>query len=77
MIDACVVGRKDERWGESVHAVVVGSDPVDVEVLEVALRERLAGYKVPRSWEVRDAVPRSEAGKLLRRVVRAEVNGDR
>ncbi|MGV9861802.1 AMP-binding enzyme [Rhodococcus koreensis] len=58
--DACVV----ERRGERVHAVVVVADTVDVADLEIVLRER-RGYKVPRSWEVRDALRRSEAGEVV------------
>jgi long-chain acyl-CoA synthetase len=72
--DACVVGRPDERWGESVHAVVVterpGTEDGLAESLETELRGRVAGYKIPRSWTFVDALPRSAAGKLLRREVR-------
>lgn len=52
--DACVVGRPDEKWGESVHAVVVADRPgTDEEIaaaLGAELRSRIAGYKIPRSW---------------------------
>ncbi|TDC58482.1 acyl-CoA synthetase [Actinomadura sp. KC345] len=72
--DACVVGRPDEKWGESVHAVVVADRPgTHDEVaasLDAELRVRIAGYKVPRSWAFTAALPRSAAGKLLRREVR-------
>jgi long-chain acyl-CoA synthetase len=72
--DACVVGRPDEKWGESVHAVVVvdrsGSRGEVAASLEAELRARIAGYKIPRSWAFVEALPRSAAGKLLRREVR-------
>jgi len=75
--DACVVGRPDPHWGESVHAVVVVDTPEGREELEqrltAGLRERIAGFKVPRSFEFVGALPRSETGKLLRREVRARV----
>ncbi|WP_164477931.1 AMP-binding protein [Nocardioides pantholopis] len=72
--DACVVGRPDDRWGESVHAVVVLDRPGTAEDLAASLtaelRVKIAGYKIPRSWDFVDALPRSAAGKLLRREVR-------
>jgi long-chain acyl-CoA synthetase len=75
--DVCVVGRPDERWGENVHAVVVtdrpGTETELAEGLEQELRVKIAGFKVPRSWAFVDALPRSAAGKLLRREVRETV----
>ncbi|MBE1536838.1 AMP-binding protein [Actinomadura algeriensis] len=72
--DACVVGRPDEKWGESVHAVVVvdrpGAHDEVAASLGAELRTRIAGYKIPRSWAFAEALPRSAAGKLLRREVR-------
>lgn len=72
--DACVVGRPDEKWGESVHAVVVvdrsGTHDEVAASLDAELRARIAGYKVPRSWAFTEALPRSASGKLLRREVR-------
>jgi long-chain acyl-CoA synthetase len=72
--DVCIVGRPDDRWGESVHAVVVtsrpGTDSELADAFEAGLRVHLAGYKVPRSWAFVDALPRSATGKLLRREVR-------
>ncbi|HWI03937.1 MAG TPA: hypothetical protein VNT52_08955 [Acidimicrobiales bacterium] len=40
--------------------------------LEAFLAEQLAGFKRPRSWSFRDELPRTESGKLLKRVLRAE-----
>ncbi|GGQ26478.1 long-chain acyl-CoA synthetase [Actinomadura coerulea] len=75
--DACVVGRPDEKWGESVHAVVVvdrpGTDEEVAAALDAELRARIAGYKIPRSWAFAEELPRSAAGKLLRREVRESV----
>lgn len=75
--DSCVVGRPDERWGESVHAVVVTSRREDedelIASLDRELRSKIAGFKVPRSWEFVESLPRSPAGKLLRRQVREAV----
>jgi acyl-CoA synthetase (AMP-forming)/AMP-acid ligase II len=72
VMDVAVFGIPSEEWGESVHAVVVprpGAD-LDLAALEAWAAERLAGYKRPRSWEVRDGLPRTESGKLLKRVLR-------
>jgi acyl-CoA synthetase (AMP-forming)/AMP-acid ligase II len=72
--DVAVIGIPDEDWGERVHAVVVAKpgrevDPAD---LEAFVAGRLAGFKRPRSWDVRGELPRTESGKLLKRVLRAE-----
>jgi acyl-CoA synthetase (AMP-forming)/AMP-acid ligase II len=74
VMDAAVFGIPDEEWGEKVHAVVqpkVGVQ-LDLVALESFVNERLAGYKHPRSWEVRDELPRTESGKLLKRLLRDE-----
>jgi len=72
--DAAVFGVPSEEWGESVHAVVEprpGHD-IDLTALESYAGEHLAGFKRPRTWEVRDSLPRTESGKLLKRVLRDE-----
>ncbi|OLT11031.1 hypothetical protein BJF79_24760 [Actinomadura sp. CNU-125] len=57
-----------------MHAVVVVDRPGTRDgvaaALDAELRTRIAGYKIPRSWAFADALPRSAAGKLLRREVR-------
>lgn len=72
--DAAVFGVPDDEWGERVHAVVAPRQGRDVAPadLEGFLAGRLAGFKHPRSWEVRAELPRTESGKLLKRVLRAE-----
>jgi long-chain acyl-CoA synthetase len=71
--DCCVVGVPDDEWGEAVHAVVQLVDPAAdgwADELAAWCRERLAGYQLPRSFEVRAELPRTEAGKLARRTLR-------
>jgi O-succinylbenzoic acid--CoA ligase len=67
--DAAVAGRGDERWGQLVAAWVV-AEGATAEDLERWCRERLPAFKVPRRWSFVERVPRSEGGKLLRRLLR-------
>lgn len=63
-----VIGIPDGLWGESVHALVVlhpGSQ-LDERQIRSFCRERIAGYKCPRSVELRAQLPLSAAGKLLK-----------
>jgi O-succinylbenzoic acid--CoA ligase len=70
--DAGVFARPDREWGEAVVAAVVLRDGRSVQAAELRAfcAERLAGYKVPKWIELTDALPRSESGKLLRRLLR-------
>ena len=69
-----VIGVPSEKWGEAVHAIVVvrdGADLTDAEVIAHA-REWIAGYKVPKSVEIRtEPLPLSGAMKVLKRELRA------
>ncbi len=71
---ACVVGVKDEEWGERVAAVVAGSRDFDaaggLPALEEHLRGRLAGFKRPRRWKVVERLPAAPSGKVDRRACR-------
>ena len=63
--EAVVVGVPDHRWGEVGQAFVLPAPgaTVEAETLRAAARERLAGYKVPKSFTVLDALPRLGSGK--------------
>ena len=74
VLDAAVIGVPDDEWGEAVKAVVQLRDDVDLAQITPSLtahcRELLAGYKVPRSFDVADAIPRTATGKIEKRVLR-------
>ncbi len=72
VLEAAVFGIPDRRWGEAVHAVVVPRAPVDELELLRHCRASIAEYKVPKRIELRsEPLPKSGAGKLLKRKLRA------
>lgn len=70
--DAAVFGIPDEKWGESVKAVVElsGGQQATPEELIAWCKEKLAGYKCPRSVEIMAELPRNPTGKLLKKDLR-------
>ncbi len=72
VVEAAVIGRPDERWGQIPVAYVVlqeGSVATETELIEFC-RERLARYKVPKAVRALDALPRNPSGKVLKRELR-------
>jgi acyl-CoA synthetase (AMP-forming)/AMP-acid ligase II len=74
VLDAAVFGVPDDEWGESVHAVVQAKPDhvLDLDDLRAHADAHLGGYKRPRTYELRDELPRTDSGKLLKRVLRDE-----
>jgi long-chain acyl-CoA synthetase len=71
VLEVAVVGMPDSASGESVKAFVVSRRPELVaEELKSFARERLTPYKVPKSFEFRDSLPKSNVGKILRKELR-------
>ena len=76
VLDVAVIGVPDSEFGESITAVVQLVDGLDwTDDLESALitlcRQRLAGFKCPRSFDHVEELPRNAAGKLQKRLIRA------
>ncbi|RYY94954.1 MAG: long-chain-fatty-acid--CoA ligase [Comamonadaceae bacterium] len=72
--EVAVIGIPDDKWGERVHAIVVPRDGASLtaEAVQAWAREKIAGYKVPRSVLVRaERLPLSGAGKVLKGELRA------
>jgi acyl-CoA synthetase (AMP-forming)/AMP-acid ligase II len=67
--DAAVVGVPDERLGEVPVAFVVEAAPVTDTALEALCRQHLTPYKVPVSFRRVGALPRNEAGKVMKRAL--------
>ena len=67
--EAAVVGRPDDKWGESLVAFVslTRQGAADRETLDAYCRERLASYKIPKDWRFVDKLPRSATGKILKK----------
>ncbi|HPW18351.1 MAG TPA: AMP-binding protein [Candidatus Aminicenantes bacterium] len=69
IVEAAVVGVPDEVLGEAPKAIlVVKKEAADgiLEELPSFLQKRLAVYKIPKNYEIRDSLPKNEAGKVLK-----------
>lgn len=71
--DAAVIGVPDAVWGEAVKACVVRTAGTDVAAAELVAFAggRLARYKLPKSVDFLQTLPRNASGKVLRRELRA------
>ncbi|MEY4294450.1 MAG: hypothetical protein RLY82_138 [Pseudomonadota bacterium] len=72
VVDVAVIGVPHERWGESVHAVVVARQQTSTlqDELMACCKAELSGYKCPRSMSFVEALPMSAAGKVLKNQLR-------
>ena len=76
VLDVCTIGVPNEEWGEEVKSVIqlhtdIKPSPELTDKLKEWAHDRLAAFKCPRTIDYVDELPRSAAGKIQRRVVRA------
>lgn len=72
IVECAAVGVPSEKTGEAVKVFIVTNDEVSDEDLIAYCREHLTAYKVPRQFERRDELPKTNVGKVLRRELRTE-----
>ena len=72
--EVAVIGVPDERWGEAVKAIIVPKQgtPADEASIIAWARKRIGGFKVPKSVDFVQALPRNATGKVLRRMLREQ-----
>ena len=69
--NAAAIGVPDEKSGEAVKLFVVPSvDDLSIDELKAYCRANFTGYKVPKHYEIRDSLPMTPVGKILRRELR-------
>jgi acyl-CoA synthetase (AMP-forming)/AMP-acid ligase II len=77
--DVAVIGLPDPYWVERAHAVIVlkaGASATPTELIDFC-RQNIAGYKVPKTIEFAEDLPRNAAGKVLKRVLKERLTDSR
>ena len=73
VLECACIGVPDEHSGEAVKVFVVRKDPnLTAEQLMAYCKEQFTGYKKPKYIEFREELPKTNVGKILRRVLRDE-----
>jgi long-chain acyl-CoA synthetase len=73
VLEVAAVGVADEKSGEAVKVFIVRKNPaLKAETIKDFCRTRLTGYKMPKYVEFREALPKTNVGKILRRELRDE-----
>ncbi len=70
--DVAVIGRPDERTGETPVAYLVARGPVDIDDIKAWVAAKVVDYKQIGDVVICDAIPKTPAGKILRRVIRSQ-----
>lgn len=77
IIDAGIIGQKDETWGEVPAAFIVKNSPVTEDELLEFCRGKLAKYKIPKYFYFIDEIPRNASKKILRRKLRTFISNEK
>ncbi|MCB1747611.1 MAG: AMP-binding protein [Gammaproteobacteria bacterium] len=79
VLECAVIGVPDERWGESIKAIVVLKEGVTIEpaALIDRVKAKLGGVKTPKSLEIWAEIPKTAVGKTDKKVIRNQFWGDR
>lgn len=74
VLEAAVIGIPDDYWVEKVHAIIATRKDVTVTAEEIIefCRQRLAGYKIPKSIEFTAELPKNAAGKIAKKELRVK-----
>ena len=70
--ECAVIGLPDSEWGEKVTAVIVTTtgQPIDSDAIKKNLKLHLSSFKVPKEYRLASELPKSPAGKILKRVLK-------
>jgi long-chain acyl-CoA synthetase len=73
--ECAIIGLPDPEWGEKVTAFIVArpGEKVDPEALKTFLKSRISAFKVPKEFRAVSELPKSPAGKILKRQLRKEI----
>lgn len=73
VLECAAIGIPDEKSGEAVKLFAVKKDPsLTADELKAHCKEKLTGYKVPKVYEFRDELPKTNVGKILRKDLREQ-----
>lgn len=75
VIEACVVGQRDEEWGEVVVAHIVASRQMSPQVLDAHCVAHMARFKRPKHYVFVSELPKNSYGKVLKRELRQRLDG--
>ena len=71
VLSCAVIGLPDDDLGQRIHAIVQGTDALDLEDLKIHLGDEIVRYKIPRTFEIVAEPVRDEAGKVRRSLLAA------